>query len=125
MSNVKAPRVKKWSEDETLALLQAVQPIYVQLFNNETSEQYKGDLWQQVTNKVNSVRGDVVRTADKVKEKWGYLKSDAKKAFTAYNVSRRLTGGGAAPPSPPAKFKLMRDIVPCEVFEGLEGGCER
>lgn len=122
---LKKPKQKKWNEDEVIALIEAVKPNYIKLFNNETSEAHKSEMWQQATNRVNSIRADVLRTAEKVKEKWGYLKSDAKKAYTLYNTKKRMTGGGPAPPSPAAKYKMIKDIVPCEIFEGIEGGCAR
>ena len=65
-------REKRFSEEEVSALIAAVQPVYSQLFGsltNKVTSNEKEAMWQSITDSVTSVRADVVRTKEKIKEK--------------------------------------------------------
>lgn len=123
----KVIREKKFNDEEVLALVEAIQPHYHKLFgplNNKLTKENQEKLWNEVVINVNAVRTDVVRTKDKIKEKFGYLKTDTKRFYQQQIKDMRKTGGGEPPASPPLKFRLIKEMLPEEYITGLRG-CER
>ena len=75
-------------------------------------------MWQSITDSVNSVRADAIRTKEKIKEKWSYLKSAAKAKCNEYKRAAERTGGGDELAD---KYLQIMNMVPAVSFQGLTG----
>lgn len=117
-------REKKFSEKEVMALISAIEPVYDTLFgnvNNKISFDEKEKIWDEVTKKVNAVRGDVERTKNKIKDKWGYLKSEAKLKLQKYHEEQISTDSGDPPAPVSEKYLRIVNMLPAEAVNGLQG----
>ena len=117
-------REKRFSEEEVSALIAAIQPVYSQLFaslTNKVTSNEKEAMWQSITDRVYSVRADVVRTKEKIKEKWSYWKSEAKAKYNECKRKAERTGGGEAPNELADKYLQIMNMVPAVSFQGLTG----
>ena len=116
-------REKRFSE-EVSALIAAVQPVYSHLFGsltNKLTSVEKEVMWQAITDSVSCVRAEVVRSKDKIKDKWIFLKSEAKSKYDEYKRAAEKTGGGEAPHDLAEKYLQIMNMVPAVSFKGLIG----
>ena len=93
-------------------------------FSNVLSNNNKTKVWEDITNKVNSL-GVCLCTVAEVKEKWRGMVSTAKKEHNKCAASRKKTGGGKQPESPQGTtFKIIELFEEDPAFSGISGGID-
>ena len=93
-------------------------------FSNTISNKMKAQVWQAISNKVNSL-GVAQRTINEVKDKWRSMVGVARKEFNLEKSLRKKTGGGKQPAPLSANAERIIHLFEDEPgFSGIPGGVE-
>ena len=93
-------------------------------FSSTLTNKNKSRVWEEITNKVNSI-GVCKRDVMDVKEKWRNMVSSAKKEHNKCAVARKKTGGEKPPDSPKSTSeKIIQLFEEDRAFSGIPGGVD-
>ena len=123
----KRARKPNFSSAECALILQLAEEnieIIREKFSSTLTNQRKKALWQNISEKVNSL-GVAKRSSSDVREKWRAMRNEARKDFCRDKNALGKTGGGRPPAPPKATSLRILDLFGDEPgFSGIEGGIE-
>ena len=123
----KRARKPNFTAAECTLILEAAEEnieIIKSKFSNTLGNKNKIRIWEQITERVNSL-GVCKRSVIEIKEKWRGMVSSAKKEHNKVGTERRKTGGGRKPDSPKGEtLKLIQLFGDDPSFSGISGGIE-
>ena len=123
----KRARKPNFSSAECALILQLAEEnieIIREKFSSTLTNQRKKALWQNNSEKVNSL-GVAKRSSSDVPEKWRAMRNEARKDFCRDKNALGKTGRGRPPVPPKATSLRILDLFGDEPeFSGIEGGIE-
>ena len=101
--------------------------LFLQVLNGKLSGSVtaaaKGRCWQQLAVDVSAVSG-VTRSAEELKKKWTFVKSEAKNSMASMKRGVSQTGGGELSDEVTASQRRVIDVIGQVCVEGIAGGVD-
>ena len=122
----KRKKSKNFTKQELEVLVDSVyehKTILTSKFKSNITNEDKNRLWDQITNKVNSV-SEVARTREAVKKKWQDFSSLTKGKEAKRRSAIRLTGGGVGPDELSTLEVKTVEIIGDIAIDGLPRGVD-